>query len=176
MSLIRIDLNVADAQVTVDSHLRQRSGDRPYTLMQIAKYLERLAAGGSSVNSGTLITGAVKASGTVTLSSIVADDTVTINGRIYTGKDVPSGAQQFLTGSTDTASATSLAAKINADTSPLIAGVVTATSALGVVTVTCTVPGLVGNSVTIAISAHGSVSGSGKLASGAEASNTSIPA
>lgn len=99
---------------------------------------------------------AVKATGTVTFSSIVQNDTVTINGVVFTGKDSPSTAVQFQTGGTDAAAATSLAALINADTT--LDGMVVATADGAVITLTALVPGELGNAVTLAISAHGSVS------------------
>jgi hypothetical protein len=103
-------------------------------------------------------TNAVQASGTVTLSSHVATNTVTINGVVFTA--VASGAtgNQYNVG-TDTVTAANLAAAINASVSAAVAGLVTATSSGAVVTVTAVTPGLLGNLVTLAISANGSVSG-----------------
>lgn len=113
--------------------------------------------------------GAVKASGTVTFSSIAAADTVTIGATVFTGSDTASGTAQFLTnvtpsGAADIVAATSLAAVINANAVTSLSVVATASGA--VVTVTDIDPGLQGNFYPIAISAHGSVSGSGKLTSG----------
>lgn len=176
MSLLRLDLDLYDSQATVDAQLLQAKGGRQLILDQVAEYLDRLVNGSSNLNSGRLVTGAVKATGTITFSSLAAADTVTINGVVFTARVSPSGANEFALGANDTAAAANLAAKINASPLAGIANVVTATSALGVVTLQCVVPGLVGNAVTIAISAHGSVSGSGRLTSGAEASITSIPA
>lgn len=121
----------------------------------------------AQINSGA----AVFATGTITLSSFVATDTVTIAGVVLTC--VASGATgaQFNVGGTDTLTAVALAAKINAYTPTN--QIVSATSALGVVTLTCLVPGTIGNLVTTAISAHGSVSGGGLLASGALATTYS---
>lgn len=114
---------------------------------------------------------AVAATGTVTLASLVATDTVTIAGVVLTC--VASGATgaQFNVGGTDTITAASIAALINSLAS--LNQIVSATSAAAVVTLTCLVPGTIGNLVTIAISAHGSVSGGGKLASGAQATTYS---
>lgn len=113
---------------------------------------------------------AVAASGTITLSSFVATDTVTIGAVVLTC--VASGATgaQFNVGGTDTLTAVNLAAKINAY-APLNQ-IVSATSALGVVTLACLVPGTIGNQVALAISAHGSVSAA-HLASGAQATTYS---
>lgn len=138
------------------------------TVGKTAAYLQTLGAGiiDSSIS---ILTSAVAATGTVTFSGISNNDTVTINGRIYTAKTSgASGLNQFNIGGSDAQAAINLAAAINADTSALISGVVTATAASGVVTLTCVTPGVLGNLVTIAISAHGSVSGGGLLASGAQ--------
>lgn len=113
----------------------------------------------------TVGTVAVQASGTVTLESFVADDTVTINGVVLTGKASPSGEAQFACGVSDTADAAALAAKINAHST--LSLIVSATSALGVVTLTALKPGLLGNCITTAISAHGSVAAA-RLAGGTD--------
>lgn len=116
--------------------------------------------------------GGAYATGTVTLSSFAAADTVTINGVLLTGSATPSGIAQFLIGASDTATAVNLAACINANTG--LFGTVYATSATTIVTLTCRVPGLIGNLCTTAISAHGSVSGGGKLASGADGNESVV--
>lgn len=114
-------------------------------------------------------TGAVRATGTVTFSSIVATNTVTINGVVFTGSDTPSGEAQFETGVSDTSSATSLAAKITAHST--VGLIVSATSAAEVVTITAIQPGLLGNAVTLAISANGSVSAA-RMAGGTDGSTS----
>lgn len=111
----------------------------------------------------------VKASGTVTFSSLANNDTVTIAGVVFTAKTSgASGANQFNLGADDTAAAVNFIAKVNAHTS--LARVLSATSALGVSTITAYMVGLIGNQITLAISAHGSVSAA-NLASGANAAN-----
>lgn len=77
---------------------------------------------------------------------------------------------QFDYKGSNTQTAAALAAAINASTTAAVKSIVTATSALGVVTVTCKTPGLIGNCVTF-VSSNGTrlaVTGSGVLASGAE--------
>lgn len=124
----------------------------------LGSWFQSIGIGARSFN-GYVSSGGVQASGTITFSSIAAADTVTINGVIFTGTNGTPSGNQFKTGVTDTASATSLAAAINASTTGNIASTVTATSALGVTTVTMAESGLIGNLGTLAISAHGSVSG-----------------
>lgn len=127
--------------------------------LKISNYFDAVSIGTRqasftvAVDAGTAVAG----TGTVTLSSFAAADTVTVGSQTFTASASPSGANQFLSTGGDTAVAAALAVKINAHAS--LAGVVTALAASGVVTVTAAVKGLIGNSIGIAISAHGSVSG-----------------
>lgn len=92
----------------------------------------------------------VAASGTVTCASALAADTVTVSGVVLTAVSGAPGANQFDISGSNTAAAVSLAAAMNANAT--ISGLVTATSALGVVTVTAKVKGVVGNAITLASS------------------------
>lgn len=128
----------------------------------IAQFFEQMGSGTLTQPSVivSIEDNAVPASGTFTFASIVATNTMTINGVVFTC--VASGAtgNQFNVGASDTAAAANAAAAINASVTTLIAGYVTATSALGVVTVTSVSRGKAGNQVTI-------VGGSNVTASGA---------
>lgn len=116
----------------------------------------------------------VQATGTVTFSSIAAADTVTINGVTFTASASPSGANQFLVTGGDTLAAAALAAKINSATAPTgIINVVTATSNAAIITLTAVQPGLTGNAVTLAISAHGSVSAA-RMAGGTDGTQVAV--
>lgn len=120
------------------------------------------------VNSGD----AVAAHGTITLSSFVATNTLTVANQTFTCESSgASGNNQFNVGGTDTLSAAAAVVAINAH--PNLKPYITATSALAVITITSLIPGEIGNSIVIAISAHGSVSGSGLLTSGANATTYS---
>lgn len=134
---------------------------------------------------------------THTLSSFASDDTVTINGVIFTGKTTPTNAQlHFAIGSTDTITAQNLAALLNRADNPVPIKGITASAAAGVVTltyagtlttsasahdtvasdmvdITAVAPGTLGNLFTLAISAHGSVTGA-NFASGAEGTEASV--
>lgn len=133
----------------------ENQGDAWAACRDISDYFAGAALGNKSINMTVQI--AVAATGTVTFSSIAAADTVTIGGLVFTGSDTPSGAVQFLTGTTDTLSAVSLASVINANTTAN--KLVKATSSGAVITLTAVQPGTSGNFITLAISAHGSVSG-----------------
>ena len=120
--------------------------------------------------------GGVVATNAVTFSSIANNDTVTLNGVVLTAKTAgtQTGNNQFSIGTTDTLAAANLAALINSLTAPAkIAGVVNATSAAAVVTINAIEPGVIGNLYTLAISAHGSVTGA-NFASGTDGTLTYI--
>lgn len=134
--------------------LVENQGDAWATCRDIGDYFMGAAVGNKSIN--MTIQMAVAATGTVTFSTIVATNTVTIGGTVYTGSDTPSTAVQFLTGTTDTLSAASLASKINANTTSN--KLVKATSSGAVITLTAVQPGTSGNLIGLAISANGSVS------------------
>lgn len=110
-------------------------------------------------------TNMVYASGTITFSSIADADTVTVSSIVFTAKTSgATGPLQFNIGASDTAAAANAVVAINAQAVTSLQ--VVASSALGVVTITAYLPGAMGNAIPIAISAHGSVSGSGILTSG----------
>lgn len=105
------------------------------------------------------------ATGTITFSSLAAADTFTVAGTVFTAKTSgATGPLQFNLGADDTAAAANAVVAIN--THATVLQIVSATSALGVVTLTAYLPGTIGNAIQTAISAHGSVSGSGFLTSG----------
>lgn len=120
-----------------------------------------------SVNTGD----AVAATGTITFSSLVATDTFTIGTEVFTCEaSGATGHNQFNVGGTDALSAAAAVAVINGN--PNLSNVVTASNVGAVITVTAAQPGLIGNQIPIAISAHGSVSAA-KLAGGAAPTTTS---
>lgn len=85
------------------------------------------------------------------------------------GSGAARGTNQFDCKGSDTETATDAVTCINASATAGLAGVVVASSALGVVTITAALPGKIGNGITL-VSSNGSrlaVTGSGRLASGA---------
>jgi subtilisin family serine protease len=119
------------------------------------------ASGATLAGGAGNATGWVKASGTVTFASFAAADTVTVNGAVFTGvgNSTTPAAGQFKIGASDAQCASLFAAAVNASADPLVAGIVSAKASGAVVTVSAVTPGTGGNSKTLAISAHGSVSG-----------------
>lgn len=143
--------------------LYAETGYRELAGLKLVDFMKKACSGAHPARIFTKINVA-KASGTVTLSAHVAADTVTLGGTVLTAIASGATSSQYNIGADDTATAVNLAAAINANTT--INTMVEATSALGVVTVTALIAGAMGNQFTLAISAHGSVSGA-KLTGGA---------
>lgn len=113
---------------------------------QLERFFNKAACG--LVSPGTKVSlqqntgeSAASASATITCATVLAGDGVLINGVLFVGTSnatVASGAAvcEFTRAASNTTTATNLAAAINACTDKRISGVVTAASALGVVTVT----------------------------------------
>jgi len=173
MSFVKVLLSVPDSATTMSSILNINTSAQQFDLTQLVKLLGDMQDS-AQVAYAKVSTGAIQASGTITLSSMVATDTVTVNGVVFTCVSSGAGANQFNVGLSDTATAANLAASINASITAKVINVVSATSVAAVVTVTAVQPGLAGNMNTIAISAHGSVSGSGFLTSGTDGSQVAV--
>lgn len=107
---------------------------------------------------------AVAASGTVTLSSASGTVGASINGVSITVS--ASGG--------DTATAAALASAINASSNALVAPYVSATSALGVVTITAKTPGAAGNVITLAASGTGALASGARLTGGTDATTAAV--
>lgn len=109
--------------------------------------------------------------GTVTCVSAIVGNTVTVNGLLYTAVSGTPAEDEFDIDTGDTETATSLAAQITADTRSGTSGDQTATSSLGVVTITTDVLGTGGNAITL-VSSDGTtlaVTGAGFLTGGVTA-------
>lgn len=136
------------------------SGDTQHSLLRYINFLKALTAGtrfSSSTSTVTVDASAVAASGTVTISSGSGTITATINGV----------GVAITWATSDTVSAALLAAAINASGNALVNQHVTATSALGVTTITANAPGPSGNAVTLAASGTGASASGTRLSSGA---------
>ena len=129
---------------------------------RIARYFDGMAIGSFYFNTISVELGMVQASGTVSFLLVAQGDTVTVGSTIFTGTNGTPGATGFQTNATpsaaaDIVAAASLASKIaaNAGTNTLV----TPTNVAGTPKVLITViqPGLIGNYMPLAISAHGSI-------------------
>jgi hypothetical protein len=111
------------------------------------------------------LAGATQASGTLTLSSVVSTNTCVVGLVTYTA------GTDFAVGASDAITASNLAAAINADANQ--AGIVTASAANTVVTVTALPAGKIGNTIILTGSTNITASGS-HLASGANGTKTTF--
>ena len=120
-------------------------------------------AGNAITLTASRTAGTATASGATLAGGTDNTGTITING-VAVAEDV--------TGLSDTAAASLLAASINAETDPLVDGVVTATSSAGVVTISAAAPGVGGNAITLAASGTGLTASGARLTGGASTSYT----
>lgn len=163
MAVTTVSITHSESTADMQRLLRSTDTSAPNDMaIATMNYFGALVSGNRAASVDVQVAGgaSVAATGTITLSSHVATDTVTVNGVVFTC--VASGAtgNQYNVGGTDTLTAVALAAAITATATALAApAMVVATSATNVVTLTAATKGVGGNAITIAISAHGSVSG-----------------
>lgn len=162
-SKFRLDVTVGDNANGVIAYLLPSRKSPVAILNALVKYFGSMVAG-STDSSTRVVTSAVSATGTVVFSSFVQDDTVTVGATTLTGRDTPANENQFAANGNDAADATAFAACVNAH-SVLSKYLSAAKTGAATVTLTSLVPGVIGNAIILAISAHGSV---GAFASGAE--------
>ncbi len=106
----------------------------------------RLLIGVEDVTSGSLAT----ATATITHANLTANDTITIAGVVLTWVASAANENEITIGADATADAAALAAAINVHSK--LKQILTATSALGVTTITSLIPGLFGTFFTLATS------------------------
>ena len=135
-------------------------------LAQVASFLEAVSAGHQVGSVAYVVDGGdgVAATGTVTLSSGSGTVGATINGVSVT----------VTWATSDTASAAALAAAINNSANALVNQHVTATSALGVVTITHRLKSAAGNAVTLAASGTGATASGARLTGGVTATANTV--
>lgn len=144
-SQARLDLSVPVSAATLNAWLRLVPGRSPESLQRISSYFAGIA-GGPLSGSCIVTTGVVNATATITSTGIAtAADTVTVANVELTA--VASGAVpadgEWNVSAVVATQAASIALAINSV--PDLAGIVTATSNAGIVTVTAVVPGVMGN-------------------------------
>ncbi len=145
------------------------------TFHSIRNFFHALAGRDRSASVTTQVTSGdqTTASGTFTFTGHAsANDTVLINGVTFTGETSGAGNNQWNIGASATATALALANAINASTTALVSGVVKATPAAGIVTISSLLSGQAGNAVTIA---KGTDAGSVNTASGARLTGGAAP-
>jgi len=139
------------------------------TLQALTSWLEGYANGAYSGAAGSVDAqqdggDAVAASGTLTMASSSGTVGGSINGVAIT----------VTWATSDTLSAAALATAINASANALVAGHVTATSALGVVTITARNKGVTGNAITLAASGTNVTASGARLAGGTAATAAAL--
>ncbi len=158
MAVLKLAISSARDDSTLEGYFETAGGSREIG-NRIVNYVSSVVSGNESAMSSSIPPqiaisiqeNEVRASATVTFSDhATANDTIIINGVTFTAKATGAGANEFNVGVSATASATNFAAAVNASVTALVAGYVTASSALGVVTVTSVFYGLAGNQATIA--------------------------
>jgi len=113
-------------------------------LRQLPEPVAAIAATGTVTLTATPVV-AVAATGTLTVATLPADgDTVGVAGTTFTFRTAAPGANEILIGGTVNATATALAAAVNALAN------VTATASTNVVNMVASTPGVAGNSIAIA--------------------------
>lgn len=151
------------------------SSSRPHPEAQkVINFVRGLNSGARSglMKAGVVDSGAsdaVSASQTATFSgAATAADTVTINGVVLTAVSnvtTPTN-NQWQVGTSAATAATNLVAAINASTTDNLSGTVSASASGAVVTVSCLIPGVIGNVLTIAKSSTAITLGGALLAGG----------
>jgi len=132
---------------------------------KLKDYVKKIASGMAPATVRAEV-GAVKASGTLTGTTVVATNAVTINGLTLTCVNSGATADQWNKGADDAATMAALAVVINGHAS--LTGIVTATSALTVLTVSAARPGLMGNAITLSSGAGTIIASAARLASGVD--------
>ena len=143
MANIILTLTSSEAYDRLASRLNLKTSDYKANLPKIANVLDGMASGNTDFTSGKLeVSTTAKALITFT-GAAVNDETLVINGVTFTAKTSGAVAAngEFNLSVTVATQAANLVAAIQAQTSDAIASVLTATSALGVVTLSAIYPG-----------------------------------
>ena len=133
--------------------LQPYGGDPRQILQRLDRLMGNLAEGSEGQSMSLQINGgrgAVEASGTLTLSGVVAGNSAQVGDQVFVASASPVGPNQFLVGISDSATATNLAAAINANPNFATASgtpIVSASASGPIVTVTSNSYGNSGNMI-----------------------------
>jgi hypothetical protein len=175
MSVLKLKVTTSRDDAYLESNFETAGGEREIA-QRISDYIQRVLCGnelGSPPSIAIEVQGnQVQATGSFAFSNVpTANDTVLINGVTFTCVNSGATGNQFNKGSTATEAAENLATTINASSTALIDGYVTASAASGTCLITSDFYGLSGNQCTIAEGVDGgsviTVSGA-RLTGGAE--------
>jgi len=149
-SFIRIALEVGEDANSLDDKLFLQSNKPQQGLQNVSSFIGGLAGNTQRGANMKIVKDAVRASMTMAFTGDpTAADTLTINGVAFTARASGAVANEFniVTG----ANGTALAAAINASTSAKIKNIIKATATTAqAITITCLVPGTIGNLCTLA--------------------------
>lgn len=138
----------SNAVIGTYAGLKQDTSNPVREAQALSHFFRNVAAGAQNVKIEVIADSAATfATATLTAASIGDTDTCVIGGVTLTAKTSPSGQSQYLRGVSNTADGAALAACINAHTS--LAGMVTAASVAGVVTISSARRGTMGNGISL---------------------------
>lgn len=143
----------AETQGTMNNLLIATSAKPHQECLQIIHYFDAINGGNRRASFTAQVTSGdqVAASGTLTLSGHSStSDTFLVNGVTFTCVATGATNNQYNVGTTSINQATDIASAINASTTALVQGAVSATATGSVVTVTALAAGVSGNWVTTA--------------------------
>jgi len=169
-SLMLLQVNTSDNANDQITRLRNMALAEPWGFVrEVCSYFRQIECGVKWANI-TLRDSGAQSTQTVTWSGAGSNgDTVVVGGITFTAVAASPTAVQYTTGGSATATATNFAAAINqANGANAMANVVTAVAVAGVVTLTSTIPGTVGNLITLSKTGAQTAVGGTALASGAE--------
>ena len=142
-----------ESTATMQDRLYSSAGPK-VTAQKLENFCMGLMGGSRNAKLDIQVNGgdAVAATGTITIThaNVSNNDTVTIGGVTFTAKTSGATGDQFNIGADATADAAALVVAINASSNT--ANKFTATSALGVVTITSAIKGVIGNCIGLSTS------------------------
>lgn len=149
MSFVKIIHSVPDSATTMQSKLDIDTNATSYSVEAVEGLFDSIV-NGNQISYTTVSTGSVQATATITSTGSASNgETMSLANQTLTAKTsgaVPANGEFNISGTVAT-QASNIALAINSVAA--LVGVVTATSALGVVTVTATLPGSMGNGLQI---------------------------
>lgn len=166
MSSLLILVKSEKTQAELQQRFQLESGKPKIEARALQELFHRVECGidAATVEVQTGSANPVAAAGTLTCASVVATDAITIGTTTFTFTSTPLLSTDVeVDGADDTADAAALAAAINAHAT--VGQIVTATSLLGVVTVTAKQKGVVGNFIPLS-SADATITASGAFLTG----------
>lgn len=167
-SSLKVTVNSDESQAFMQQLFQLDTNKSREAALALSRYFKDVASGRMRASFDVQTGGAapVRASATWTLASVVATDACTVGGVTFTFTSSPSAETDVeVDGADDTADAAALAAAVNAHST--ISKQVSATSALGVVTIEAREAGVMGNLIAISDADSTITTSSAYLANGA---------